>query len=431
MNYRETLEYLYSRLPVFTRIGKAAYKADLSNTLALCAALGNPERNFRSIHIAGTNGKGSSSHFLASVLQEAGFKTGLFTSPHLKDFRERIRVNGRMIPARSVTRFVDQHKSLFETLHPSFFEMNVALAFEHFSDEKVDIAVIETGLGGRLDSTNVISPELSLITNISFDHMDLLGNTLEKIAAEKAGIIKSGVPVVITERQPAIAQVFNGRAAEYASPIYFAADHVRFEQEHTGLNGLQVKALCNLADNPSQNFMLKSPLAGKYQLKNLKGVLLALQLLKGQGWNISRNHVECGIKNVIRNTGLRGRWEQIGRRPAVICDTGHNEAGISEVLKMISMQSFRRLHIVWGMVADKEVDKILAMLPATACYYFCKAAIPRAMEAVQLEQLAGTHGLSGKTYTSVRRALAAARRSAHPDDLIFVGGSTFVVAEVV
>jgi dihydrofolate synthase / folylpolyglutamate synthase len=431
MTYRETLEYLYSRLPVFTRIGKAAYKADLNNTLALCAALGNPEKNIRTIHIAGTNGKGSSSHFLASVLQQAGYKTGLFTSPHLSDFRERIRVNGRMIPARKVSRFVEKCRDLFESLNPSFFEMNVALAFDHFSSEQVDIAVIETGLGGRLDSTNVIVPELSLITNISFDHMDLLGDTLEKIAGEKAGIVKSGVPVIIAERQMEVSHVFIERAADCRSQILFAEDHVRLEDVQIKPAQLNLKARVSLPGSKEQVYTLCSPLTGSYQQKNLKGVLLALELLRGRGWKISRNQTEEGIRKVIQLTHLHGRWEQIGRHPDVICDTGHNEAGIREVMRLISRQTFRQLHIVWGMVADKEVEKILAMLPAEAHYFFCKAAIPRAMDAFRLQELAGAKGLKGKSYTSVRRALAAARRKAAPEDLIFVGGSTFVVAEVI
>jgi len=430
MTYRETLEYLYSRLPVFTRIGKAAYKADLNNTLQLCASLGNPERAFRSVHIAGTNGKGSSSHFIASVMQEAGYKTGLFTSPHLRDFRERIRVNGKMIPARRVSAFVKANQHIFETIKPSFFEMNVALAFDYFRQEEVDIAIIETGLGGRLDSTNVLNPELSLITNISFDHKELLGDTLEKIALEKAGIIKKGKPIVVAETQESIAPVFLDVANRMGSKLFFADKVVRFDKVHKMEGSLHLQAKIQ-DDDREKCLSLESPLSGNYQLKNLKGVLLCLELLRKQGWKIQEKHIKQGVQKVIHNTSLHGRWEKIHNKPDVICDTGHNEAGVKEVLQLVKEANYAQLHLVWGMVADKDIQTILAMLPKEARYYFCRAAIPRALDATLLMKQAREFGLNGRAYSSVRRALAAARRTARPDDLVLVGGSTFVVAEVI
>lgn len=431
MTYRETLEYLYSRLPLFTRVGKAAYKADLSNTLSLCSALGNPEKSFKTVHVAGTNGKGSSSHFLASVLQEAGYKTGLFTSPHLKDFRERIRVNGQMIQKRRVSSFVERHQDLFEQIKPSFFEMNVALAFDYFREEQVDIAVIETGLGGRLDSTNVLVPEVSLITNISFDHTDLLGDTLEKIAYEKAGIIKPGIPVVITEKQIEVAGVFMQQAASCNSKIFFAGDYCQVIASEKTDSLLSVEAKTSLPSGKKKNYQLQSPLTGLYQLKNLAGVLVTVEVLSSLQWNISRKHIEEGVRKVLANTGLRGRWERIGTKPDTICDTGHNKAGVQEVLELIARLQHHQLHIVWGMVADKDIDGILTMLPTDAKYYFCKASIPRAMDAIALREHANNYGLQGKAYKSVRGAYAAARKASRTDDFIFIGGSTFVVAEVI
>ena len=430
MRYTEALHYLFSRLPMFTRTGAAAYKTGLGNIEALLEALGNPEQHLKTIHVAGTNGKGSSSHFLASILQEAGYKTGLFTSPHLKDFRERIRVNGEMIPTRKVSRFVEQHRTMLEDIQPSFFEMNVALAFSHFAAMQVDIAVIETGLGGRLDSTNVIQPELSLITNISFDHTDLLGDTLGKIATEKAGIIKQNRPAVLSETQAEILSVFTDKARTENSRLILAEEQVRWKGqaalEHSDETLLKLKA-----NWEGREIALESPLSGAYQQKNLAGVLSAVTELKALGWSIPDEAVKHGILRVKENTGLRGRWDQLSVQPTVICDTGHNKAGVEEVLGMIAKTPHRNLHLVWGMVSDKDVSGILKMLPQTANYYFCKARIPRAMDTAELQQKANEFGLQGKKYQSVKTALSAAKKAAAVDDLIVVGGSTFVVAEVV
>jgi dihydrofolate synthase/folylpolyglutamate synthase len=428
MRYSEALEFLFSRLPMFTRVGQAAYKSGMGNIEALCAALGNPEQKFRSIHVAGTNGKGSTSHLLASVLQEAGYKTGLFTSPHLKDFRERIRINGKLVPARFVSRFVECNTPLIEALEPSFFEMNVALAFAYFAQEKVDIAVVETGLGGRLDSTNVIRPALSVITNISLDHTELLGNSLEQIAGEKAGIIKAGVPVVISEKQTEVGFVFQNKASEMQSNLRFASDEIEWNDISWELGTephIYVKGKFNhtILD-------VRCPLSGSYQLKNIAGVLVAVDELNKSGFQITSKQTLAGISNVKNNTGLRGRWEKLSSDPAVYCDTGHNEAGVSEVIQMISKTPHQNLHLVWGMVGDKDVRKVLSLLPTSAQYYFCNASIPRAMPAQQLRSLAEEMKLNGLAYSSVKKAIADAKRKANPDDLIVIGGSTFVVAEV-
>lgn len=430
MRYTEALDYLFSRLPMFTRTGAAAYKTGLGNIEALLGALDNPERKLKTVHVAGTNGKGSSAHFLASILQEAGYKTGLFTSPHLKDFRERIRVNGEMIPTRKVSRFVEQHRTMLEEIQPSFFEMNVALAFSHFAALQVDIAVIETGLGGRLDSTNVIQPELSLITNISFDHTDLLGDTLGKIATEKAGIIKHGRPVVLSETQAEILSVFTDKAQKENSRLILAEEQVRWKGQPTPehSDGTRLKLTANWEN---REIVLESPLNGAYQQKNLAGVLSVVSQLKVLGWSVSDDAVKHGILKVKVNTGLRGRWELLSAEPKVFCDTGHNKAGVEEVLAMIAKIPHQKLHLVWGMVSDKDVSGILKMLPKTANYYFCKAKIPRAMDAAELQLKAGESGLKGKKYQSVKSALWAAKKAANPSDLIVVGGSTFVVAEVV
>lgn len=428
MRYAEALNYLYAKLPMFTRVGAPAYKSGLGNIEALCAALGNPEKKIRSIHVAGTNGKGSTSHYIASILQEAGYKTGLFTSPHLRDFRERIRLNGTMIPARFVSQFVSMNKGILDDIEPSFFEMNVALAFSYFAKVKVDVAVIETGLGGRLDSTNVITPDLSIITNISRDHADLLGNTHTQIAGEKAGIIKRKVPVIISEKQADIQSVFHKKASEMGSPIRFASDELDW-QEIYWTSGKQ-PCLHLEGFHNTNKWSLQSPLSGAYQSKNLAGVLVAADALKKLGYSLTKQNIREGVKNVIQNTNLRGRWEKLTNTPLTYCDTGHNEAGVSEVLQMISKSKFENLHIVWGMVADKEVDAILEMLPIDAYYYFCKAKIPRGMDANRLQTLAASKSLRGKAYSSVKRALAAARKKAHPNDFIFIGGSTFIVAEV-
>ncbi len=405
MNYQQTLTYLFEQLPMYQRMGKAAYKSDLTNTIELCKILGNPENKFKSIHVAGTNGKGSTSHMLASVFQEAGYKVGLYTSPHLKDFRERVKINGEMISENYVVDFVEKYKSQFELINLSFFEWTVGLAFTFFSEQKVDIAIIETGLGGRLDSTNVVTPELSIITNIGIDHTQFLGETLKEIAGEKAGIIKTNIPVVISEEQEEIKTVFNDKANALNSPIYFASKVIKNTYE--------------------------SDLKGLYQAKNIKGVVLAISILKENGWMITEDNLKNGLLNVVENTGLLGRWQTLITDPLVICDTGHNEAGIKEVLTQLSHIKYNKLHVVFGAVNDKSIDKILDMLPKTATYYFCQAKIPRALDVNELSVLAKAKGLKGVSFKSVAEALLGAKNKADKDDLIFVGGSTFVVAEVI
>ncbi|MGE0561814.1 MAG: folylpolyglutamate synthase/dihydrofolate synthase family protein [Flavobacteriales bacterium] len=404
MTYQQTLDYLFSQLPMFQRIGASAYKVDLSNTIELCNLLNNPQHHFKSIHIAGTNGKGSTSHMLASILQEAGYKVALYTSPHLIDFRERIKVNGEMISKESVINFVKIYKADFEKINLSFFEWTVGLAFDYFSKQNVDIAVIETGLGGRLDSTNIIKPEISVITNIGIDHMQFLGDTLEKIAVEKAGIVKKNVPVIIGESQKEIEHVFNKKAKELDASIYFADQII-----HQGLN---------------------SDLQGSYQKKNIKTVLASVQELKKLGYIISEENIQVGLLNVVRNTGLMGRWQTLGENPKIICDTGHNEAGIKEVVNQIESLNHDKLHFVLGTVNDKEIDSILELLPKHAEYYFCQAKIPRALNVTELKNKAASYNLKGNSYDSVTRAYGMAKKAARKNDLIFVGGSTFVVAEV-
>lgn len=428
MTYSETLEFLFAQLPMYHRIGAAAYKADLKNTIALCEILGHPESKFKSIHIAGTNGKGSSSHMLASILQSAGYKTGLYTSPHLKDFRERIRINGSMIPESEVISFVEKHKQVFEKIELSFFEWTVGLCFDYFSREKVDIAIIETGLGGRLDSTNVITPEVSLVTNISFDHMNLLGNTLEKIAGEKAGIIKPGVPVVVCEDDDETNDVFIQRAEELKSAVYFPSkrSNVRIISDDAGKMMMDIEM-----DHNIRLKNLELDLAGNYQTKNVIGVLEAVRVLQMLGWKIYTEHIYSGLKNVKQSTGLMGRWQRINERPLTICDVGHNEAGIKEVVSQLAKMHYDQLHFVIGMVNDKDISTALALLPADATYYFCKAGIPRALDANELMEKAKSCHLKGQSYSSVMEALKAAQSAAGEGDLVFVGGSTFVVAEVV
>jgi dihydrofolate synthase/folylpolyglutamate synthase len=427
MNYPETLDYLFSRLPMFHRIGAAAYKADLKNTLQLCELLGHPEKKFRSIHIAGTNGKGSSSHMLAAIFQSAGYKTGLYTSPHLVDFRERIRINGKMIGTEEVISFVDKYKNDFEKIDLSFFEWTVGLCFDYFAREKVDIAIIETGLGGRLDSTNVIVPELSLITNISLDHTNLLGKTVEEIAVEKAGIIKQDVSVIVGEHSESTAGVFEQKAKAMNSEIYFASkiSDVSVVKETSQSQTLNVKM------NGEEYKNLEIDLTGIYQVKNIPGVLMTVQLMQKKGWKISNENIYSALAKVKVSTGLAGRWQILKEKPLTICDVGHNEAGISEIINQLSKMSFSHLHFVIGMVNDKDVTGILKLLPKDATYYFCKASIPRSLDAGELKSQAEKVGLSGDIYSSVSDALEAAQHSAGEKDLVFVGGSTFVVAEVV
>lgn len=431
MNYQETLDYLFSQLPMFQRIGAAAYKADLHNTYALCELLEHPEKKFKSIHVAGTNGKGSTSHMIASVLQSAGYKVGLYTSPHLKDFRERIKINGVMISEQNVVDFVDRYKTDFEKIQLSFFEMTVGLAFDYFAKEQVDVAVIEVGLGGRLDSTNVIHPLLSVITNISFDHVALLGDTLPKIAFEKAGIIKENIPVVIGEYDSETAEVFVKKAQEKNADLVFADKKFSLTDVKTITENGQHLLQMNVLEDGKPSFdRLQLDLNGIYQRKNILTVVAALMELK-KFFNLSDDAIRSGLKVVKKQTGLLGRWQTISHRPLVITDTGHNEAGIREILKQIALTPHKELHMVIGMVNDKDIAKVLSMLPTDAHYYFCRAQIPRALPADELAEQANNLGLKGNAYPTVLLALKAAQESAHEDDLIFVGGSTFVAAEVV
>lgn len=427
MNYQQTLDFLYSKLPMFTRVGAVALKKDLHNTLAMCSALDNPQDRFKSIHVAGTNGKGSTSHMLAAILQEAGYKTGLYTSPHLKDFRERIRINGKMVPKSFVTRFVNNQQSLIETIEPSFFEVTVAMAFHYFAKEKVDFAIIEVGLGGRLDSTNIITPQLSVITNISLDHTHILGNTLPEIAAEKAGIIKPNIPVVIGENQSETDDVFIQKAKKEHAPIRFASEDLALKNSQQSGNSLMI----DIFENGNLRFpKLTLDLTGTHQLKNVLTVIKAILILKEKGFQISERSIYTALKNVKKLTGLQGRWQTLGKRPLIICDTGHNKAGLTEVLQNISNTTHEKLHFVVGMVKDKDIDGVLAILPKTAIYYFCAPHLERALSANELQQKAKSFALNGNTFESVEAAFKNAKASAGPKDLIFIGGSTFVVSEI-
>jgi dihydrofolate synthase/folylpolyglutamate synthase len=428
MNYSETLDFLYSKLPMFTRIGEAALKKDLHNTLALCESLGNPQDTFKSIHIAGTNGKGSSSHMLAAILQKAGYKTGLYTSPHLKDFRERIKINGKMLPKAFVSAFVKQEAKVIEKVQPSFFEVTVAMAFSYFAIEKVDVAIIEVGLGGRLDSTNIIHPELSLITNISLDHTNILGNSIKEIAFEKAGIIKTAVPAIVGEYTADSKPVFQEKAKEVGTTLQFAADDYHLESVRTQSNLVLVDVFRN------KEMLYKDlalDLTGTYQQYNILGVLASVDQLNKHGYKISKAHVYAALRQVKKLTGLNGRWQTLSKEPLVICDTGHNVAGITEVLKNIQATPFQELHMVIGMVKDKDISSILELLPKTATYYFTQPDLERALLATELQSKAEAFTLKGTVHPDVKSALAAAKAAASPADLIFVGGSTFVVAEVI
>jgi dihydrofolate synthase/folylpolyglutamate synthase len=425
MNYNQTLEYLFEKLPMYQRVGGAAYKADLNNTLALCKLLGNPREHFKTVHVAGTNGKGSTSHLIASVLQEAGYKTGLYTSPHYKDFRERIKINGQMVSREFVVEFIEKWKNDFEHIGLSFFEMTVGLAFSYFANEKIDVAIVEVGLGGRLDSTNIITPQVSVITNIGMDHMRFLGDTLPEIASEKAGIIKPGVPVVIGETQDEVKQVFINKAKENNSNILFA-DQV-YELNNAGDEG----AIDVLKEGKTLFQNLQFPLLGSYQLKNLLTSIATIEELKNCDFKISDEDELRGIERVIQNTGLQGRWQLLNKSPLAIADSGHNLDGIRQVIQNIKNIKFNKLHFVFGVVNDKALGEILAILPENATYYFCKANIPRGMDATLLWDDAKKHGLSGDRYPSVKDAYKAALAISKENDLVFVGGSTFVVAEVI
>lgn len=401
MNYQETLDYLFSRLPMFQRVGSAAFKKDLSNTIRLATILDNPQDKYRSIHVAGTNGKGSVSHSLASILQEQGYKVGLYTSPHLVDFRERVRINGEVITEKYVIDFVAKHQDDFNEIQPSFFEWTVALAFDYFAEEKVDFAVIETGLGGRLDSTNIITPILSVITNISYDHQSILGHTLELIGTEKAGIIKKGIPVVIGE-DSGIKTIFSKKAEEEDSHIYFSENY-KFD---------------------SYDFELK----GSYQKANLQTILQSCEVLSHL-IKLDEKSIKAGLKKVTKNTGLRGRWETLSTTPLTICDTGHNEEGIKSIVNQLSTITYSQLHFIITVVNDKDISKILTILPKHAIYYISEAKIPRALKKELLLEEMVKQGLNGECFNSVKEAIEAAQKAANKDDLIFIGGSTFTVAE--
>jgi len=405
MSYKKTIDYLFSQLPMYQRVGASAYKTDLSNTIELMREIGNPENRFKSIHVAGTNGKGSTSHMLASIFQEAGYKTGLYTSPHLIDFRERIRINGKVIPKNKVVEFVKATKTKLQSIKPSFFELTVGMAFDYFAKEKVDIAIIEVGLGGRLDSTNIINPELSIITNIGLDHTQFLGNTLESISKEKAGIIKNNVPLVLGLVKPEIENVFIETADNKNSPIYFSKDF------------------------PANKIDID--LKGNYQKENANTALLAISVLIKQGWDISKQEIVSGFKNISQNTGLRGRWEVIQQKPLVICDTGHNEDGIKRISKQLANTPHNNLHMIIGMVNDKMPETILKLLPKNAEFYFCESSIPRKLPLNQLLPAARNAGLNKHTsYLTVEEAYTTTLNKAKDDDLVFIGGSTFVVADL-
>jgi len=448
--YQSTLDYLYSRLPMFTRIGAAAYKADLNNTIALCGALGNPQNSFKTIHIAGTNGKGSVSHFMSSILQEAGYKTGLYTSPHLLDFRERIKINGEMVSEDFVVQFIEKIKPLIEEIEPSFFEVTVAMAFEYFAEQKVDIAVIETGLGGRLDSTNIINPILSIITNISYDHQNLLGNSLQEIAGEKAGIIKEKTPVVIGKTQLEIKQVFDNKAKEKGAEIYYADEY------YSPLSIKYKDGFIEAEYTDKQNnktIHLKSALAGKYQEENIITVMKSSEILnteglltlpkyspkettfaplsfgEGPGVRLTDSIIHFGIENVLKNTGFMGRWQILQNNPLVVCDIAHNEAGLMVVFEQALSLKYSTLHIVFGMVKDKDISKAISLLPKNATYYFCQPGLPRALDVNSLYFLAKEAGVQGSAYETVVKAMEAALKKASPDDFILITGSAFVVAE--
>jgi len=415
MTYQECTEWMFRQLPMYQRQGKAAYKANLDNTWALMDVLNHPYKNFKSIHIAGTNGKGSVSHLMASAFQEAGFKTGLYTSPHLKDFRERIKVNGQMIGEEEVVLFVEQHQKDFERIQPSFFEMTVGMAFWYFEQQGVEYAILETGMGGRLDSTNVVTPEISVITNIGKDHQQFLGDTLEKIAGEKAGIIKEKVPVIIGETQAETKLVFTQKAQELNAPIEFADQEYQIEklEDQFTISGALLRVHLNV------------PLCGDYQQKNILTAFAACRYLE-----LDLERIMMGFNQVLENTGFKGRWEILQQNPKIICDTAHNEDGLSWVMQQLADEKYEKLHIVLGVVNDKTLDQVLSFFPKEATYYFCKANIPRGLDALELQKQAEEHHLLGQLYSSVAEAFNAAKKKAQAQDLIFVGGSTFVVAEV-
>lgn len=424
MNYQETIDYLFNVTPLFQNIGKDAYKEGLDNTIILDNHFNNPHKKFRTIHIAGTNGKGSCSHTIAAILQSAGYKTGLYTSPHLIDFSERIKVNGEPVEKEFVIDFVKQNKDFFEPLHPSFFELTTAMAFLYFAEKKVDVAVIEVGLGGRLDCTNIITPDLSIITNISFDHTQFLGNTLKEIAKEKAGIIKGKRPVIIGEYTPETKTVFEDKAKSTNSDIIFAEDNKLINGYKQTENGLLLYKSDKIKD-------LYGELNGLYQVKNTNTILNAVYQLIGLGYNIDETNIKNGFKNVCHLTGLMGRWQKLEENPTIICDTGHNIGGMKYIVEQLSRMKYDKLHIIIGMVNDKDINGVISLLPKNAKYYFTQASVKRALPAEQVKEIANNHGLKGEAYSSVEKALTIAKNNAKENDLIFIGGSTFIVADLI
>ena len=427
IRYQEVLDYLYDKLPMYQRVGPPAFKKDLTNTLALCKALGDPQRKFRSIHIGGTNGKGSSSHMIASILQESGYKTGLYTSPHLKDFTERIKINGITVPEIFIIDFIERYRSLIEQVEPSFFEVTVVMAFEYFAREKVDFAIFEVGLGGRLDSTNVIVPEVSLITNISYDHQDMLGETLEKIAREKAGIIKPGVPVVIGSNQEEIVHVFHEKARDNVSLIDMATDYYEIKEKEVSNKYISCTVLSKFS---GLTYHYTIGTAGLYQIKNLPGVIRVIDILIEKGVKINSLQIAKGLLDFHQNTGLKGRWQLLREKPLAIADVAHNEAGIREVMNQLLKLKGNRFRMVIGFVKEKDVQKILPLFPGTARYYFCQANVPRAMDAHLLAREAENIGLEGLVIENVNHAYKQALKDSTENDVIYVGGSTFVVSEL-
>ncbi|MCG8307708.1 MAG: bifunctional folylpolyglutamate synthase/dihydrofolate synthase [Cytophagales bacterium] len=426
MSFQDTLDYMYNLLPMYQRVGKTAFKKDLTNTLKLCALLGHPQEKFKSIHVAGTNGKGSSAHMLASILQTAGYKTGLYTSPHLKSFTERIKIDGREVEESFVIEFIERLKHDIEEIQPSFFEITVAMAFDYFAGKQVDVAVIEVGLGGRFDSTNVIRPIISLITSIGLDHTDMLGETLPEIAFEKAGIIKDHVPVVISETQEEITDVFRAKAMEKKAPLYFA------DQEYQ-VNLTSCNAICqefSISTTKEVAIFANTDLSGEYQLKNIPGVAKVVELMNKMKFPVDRQHFIDGMGHVVKNTGLLGRWQKLGEHPLTICDTVHNEAGVKYLVGQIEKMTFRDLFVIWGMVKEKDPEGIFRCLPKHAFYYFCEASVPRAMSAEKLMKFASESGMEGQVVRNVNDAIATARSRAKEDDLIIIGGSNFIIAEI-
>lgn len=428
MNYQETIQWLFSQLPMFQRVGSQAFKKDLGNITALCEHLGQPQNQFKSIHLAGTNGKGSTAHILSAILQTAGYKVGLYTSPHYRDFRERIKINGSYISEQAVVDFVATNKTAFQEIKPSFFEMTVAMAFDYFHKEKVDVAIIETGLGGRLDSTNIITPLLSIITNIGMDHEAMLGNTLPLIAGEKAGIIKPNVPVIIGESHPETAPVFIKKATKENANIIFADKAVEAQVIERNHQKAVYKITSEAYNLDFQNLL--SDLTGTYQIHNLKTALLATTFLQKESFNITLTHIRTACANVQNISKLLGRWQVLSESPLTICDSGHNGHGLQYTINALKELNKEQIHFVFGSVKDKDLSLVFPLLPKNAIYYFCKADIPRALDAAALQQLAKEQGLNGRAYTSVRAAFEVAQAQAGADDCVFVGGSIFVIGEV-